>query len=65
MPFYYVELGKEWAPAIADSFTEHDNIGRVGLLLDNPLAFWIGGSTNQRQFDSINYSDYIPDDYGN
>ena len=60
--FCFVELGKGWAPAVADSVAEFDNIGRCELLLNDSRSFWIGGSSNittTSYSKEIDYSDYI------
>ena len=64
LPFCFTELGTEWAPAVADSSAEFENIGRGELLLDDEEDFWIGSSTNLTPIGVFNYSDYLPDDSG-
>lgn len=58
------ELGAKWAPAVADTFCELENIRAAHKLLDDIHSFWIGGSTNGNDGNTFDYFHYIPDNTG-
>ena len=67
IPFLFItELGTGWAPAVADTSVELNNIDRGQKQLSNDRSFWIGGSTNEPATDDIamDYSKYVSGESG-
>ena len=63
---YFLELGREWAPAVINSPVEENLLRQAQKFpFVNDRSYWIGGSTNIRHLQNFGLSDYRTDDDGN
>ena len=59
-----LDLGHGWAPSVVDSATELILIKAIQKEMTDNRSYWIGGSTDLEERESLTFFDYLPTSIG-